>query len=131
MEITEIFLLVGRILYGGYFVMSGMTHFTQMGTMKGYTASKGVPAAGLAVAVTGLLLLAGGLGILLGLYLQLAVAALVIFLVPVTFKMHAFWADTDPNMKMANMVNFMKNIALLGAALMMLAIPTPWPYALG
>jgi putative oxidoreductase len=45
--------------------------------------------------------------------------------------MHAFWSDTSAATRMADMVNFTKNIALLGSSLMFLAIPEPWPYSLG
>jgi len=100
-----------------------------MGMMKGYASSKGVPMAGWAVAITGLMILLGGLGILLGVYIQLSVLLLAIFLVFVTFKMHNFWAVTEPNMKMMETVNFYKNMALLGAVLMMLFIPSPWAYS--
>lgn len=127
----EIAFLIGRIIFGGYFVMNGLNHFIKFGMMRGYAVSKGVPAAGLAVGVTGLLLISGGAGVLLGTYIQWAAAALVAFLIPVSFKMHNFWSITDPQMKMVDMVNFLKNMALLGAALMMLAIPQPWPYGLG
>ena len=101
----------------------------KLGMMAGYTASKGVPSPKLAVVVTGLLLIFGGLGILLGAYVQLAAAALIAFLVPVSFKMHNFWAISDPQMKMADMINFMKNMGLLGATLMTFGI-TNWPYSL-
>lgn len=127
---TSILFLVGRILFGGYFVMSGMNHFMKMGMMTGYAASKGVPSAKLAVMVTGLLLILGGLGMLLGVYIQWAVLALALFFIPVSLKMHNFWAIKDPQMKMMEMVNFMKNTALLGAALMTLGINN-WPYSLG
>lgn len=69
------------------------------------------------------------MGILLGVYVELAVLALALFFVPVSFKMHNFWAVQDPQQKMAEMVNFLKNMALLGAALMTLAIPTPWAFS--
>ena len=124
-----ILFLVGRVLFGGYFIMNGLNHFMKMGMMKGYASSKGVPMAGWAVAITGLMILLGGLGILLGVYIQLSVLLLAIFLVFVTFKMHNFWAVTEPNMKMMETVNFYKNMALLGAVLMMLFIPSPWAYS--
>lgn len=127
----EIAFLIGRILFGGYFLMNGLNHLIKFGMLQGYAASKGVPSPGLAVVVAGLLILLGGAGMLLGAYIQWAVAALVVFLVPVSFKMHNFWSVSDPQMKMAEMVNFTKNMALLGAALMILAIPTPWPYSAG
>jgi len=57
------------------------------------------------------------------------VGAIVLFLVPVTFIMHAFWADHDPMQRQSDMINFTKNIALLGSSLMFLAVPRPWPYS--
>lgn len=99
--------------------------------MTGYAASKGVPSPKLAVVATGVLLLLGGLSILLGYQPTIGVLLIVIFLVPVAFMMHKFWAVQDPQMKTAEMVNFMKNIALAASALMFLAIPQPWPFSLG
>lgn len=125
----EIIFLAGRVLFGGFFVMNGINHFTKFAGVKGYAASKKVPSPGSAAAITGLLLLAGGLGILLGVYTQWAVLSLAVFLILVSFKMHNFWAVPDPQMKMAEQVQFMKNMALLGAALMTLLISTPWPYS--
>ncbi|OGZ01664.1 MAG: DoxX family protein [Candidatus Liptonbacteria bacterium RIFCSPLOWO2_12_FULL_60_15] len=129
-DYTEILFLVGRVLFGGYFVMMGLNHFMKNGMLTGYARSKNVPMAKLAVMGSGLLLLAGGLGVLLGGYVQWAVAALALFLVPVSFTMHAFWAIPDPMARMGDQVNFMKNMALLGAALMLLTIPGPWPFSL-
>ena len=43
MEIMEIVLLVGRILFGGFFIMSGLNHFQNLGMMSGYAESKNVP----------------------------------------------------------------------------------------
>lgn len=126
----EILFLIGRILLGGYFVMNGTFHFTKHRSYSGYAASKGVSRPQMAVYATGALLLLGGLGILIGAYIEWAIAALALFLIPVSFKMHNFWAVSDPMMKMSEMVNFNKNIALLGAVLMMLAIPQPWTYAI-
>ncbi len=129
-DYTEILFLVGRVLFGGYFVMMGLNHYMKTGMLGGYAQSKGVPMPAFAVMGSGLLLLAGGLGVLLGAYVPWAVAALALFLVPVSFKMHAFWAIPDPMARMGDQVNFMKNMALLGAALMLLMIPGPWPFSL-
>jgi uncharacterized membrane protein YphA (DoxX/SURF4 family) len=126
----DILFLIGRVLFGGYFVMSGFNHFKNHAGLTGYAASKGVPSPSLAVHVTGILLLIGGLGVLLGVYIEWAALALAVFFIPVTFIMHAYWKDTDPGMKMANQINFWKNLALLGAALLLLSIPQPWPYSL-
>jgi len=120
----------GRLLLGGYFLMNGYNHFKMLDMMSGYAQSKGVPTPRIAVAFSGLLLWIGGLSILLGAYPTIGAVALVLFLLPVTFMMHAFWKVQDGQAKMGEMVNFMKNLALLGAALLLLSIPQPWSTAL-
>jgi putative oxidoreductase len=126
---TAIF-LIGRLLLGGFFVHSGYKHFKFINMMAGYSQSKGVPAPKAAVALTGLLLLVGGFSVLLGVYPTIGTIALIIFFVPATYSMHAFWKVVDPQARMGETVNFSKNIALLGAALMLLSIPQPWPLSL-
>jgi len=127
----NILFLIGRILYGGFFLMSGLNHFTKTRMYKQYTASKGIPAAGLAVVGSGLLAFLGGLSVLLGFWPHIGLLLIVVFLLGVTPAMHNFWAVKDPMAKMADQINFMKNTALLGAALVMTAIPQPWPISLG
>ena len=123
--------VLGRILYGGFFLLGGINHFQNLGMMSGYAASKGVPAAKPGVIVSGLLILIGGLLVILGWHVRIGLVFIMAFLVPVTFMMHNFWVDTDPMQRMNQMVHFQKNLALLGAALMMLMIPRPWPLGLG
>ncbi len=116
-----ILLYLGRVLFGGFFIYSGYNHFAHLGAMAGYTQSKGVPSAKAAVAITGALLLIGGLSTLFDFYPLVGLTALVIFLVPVTFLMHAYWKVQDPMAKMGESVNFRKNLALLGATLIYIA----------
>ena len=111
----------GRILLGGYFLVGGFNHFSKAEAMSGYARAKGVPASKAAVLFSGFLLLLGGASILSNLYPLIGLSALVLFLIPVTFKMHAFWAVDDANGKMSEMTQFMKNMALLGAVLVLLA----------
>ena len=119
--------LLGRILYGGFFIVGGFNHFTHLNMMAGYAASKGIPAGKLAIIVSGLLIIIGGLCIVIGCSPEVGVLCIVVFLVPVTFMMHAYWQETDPMQQINQRVNFQKNLALLGAALLLLAIPRPWP----
>ena len=121
---TYLFIL-GRILLGGYFLKAGYNHMKNMKMLAGYAGSKKVPMPTTAVFFTGLLLLIGGLGILLGVYVQFAILCIVVFLIGVTFQMHDFWKDKGPE-RMGNEINFYKNMALLGAVLMLLMIPLPW-----
>ena len=120
--------LTGRVIVGLYYLSAAaMTHFAGLSTAAGYAASKGVPFPTVAVIGSGLLLVVAGLTLLTGWHPKVGVAALVLFFVPVTFMMHAFWRISDPMARMAEMVNFTKNLALLGSSLMFLAIPEPWP----
>lgn len=127
----EVAFLIGRIILGVYYLFNASNHFSRLSMMSGYAASKGVPSPRLFVIVTGILLLVGGVSMLLGVWPVAGVIALVVFFLPVSFIMHNFWAVQEPMAKMLEMVNFTKNMALMGSALMFLAIPTPWPFSLG
>ncbi len=116
-----ILLWLGRILFGGFFVFNGFNHFANLNGMAGYAQSKGIPAPKAAVGFSGLLLLVGGLSLITNIETTAGLLALVAFLVPVTFTMHAFWKVQDPMATMGEQVNFTKNLALLGAVLILLA----------
>jgi putative oxidoreductase len=123
--------LLGRILFGGFFLLNSYHHFTRASGMAPYAASKGVPAPKAAILGSGVLLLLGGLSVLLGVEPKFGVLCLALFLLPVSFTMHNYWADRDPQARQMNEIQFSKNMALLGAALMLLAIQEPWWLSLG
>jgi len=108
--------LLGRILYGLIFVMAGPGHFTA--NTIAFAASKGVPLASIAVPLSGIIATAGGLSIAAGYNAKWGGWLIVLFLVPVTVMIHDFWAMTDPNMAQVNQIMFMKNLSMLGAALL-------------
>lgn len=122
--------VLGRILLGGYFIKNAYNHFKNNQMLAGYAQSKGVPMPKLAVFVTGLMMVLGGLGILLGVYVQLSVLLISLFLLSTVVVMHRYWEVADPMARMGESVNFYKNLGLLGAVLMLLAIPLPWALAL-
>jgi putative oxidoreductase len=126
----DILFLIGRIFFGGYFIYNAFNHFTYVKYMSGYAASKSVPMPSVAIVISGILLLIGGISMVLGIVPVIGLISLILFLIPVTFTMHSFWADTDPAAKMGNQVNFYKNLALLGAVLICFVIPRPWPMSL-
>ncbi|HWG90437.1 MAG TPA: DoxX family protein, partial [Candidatus Thermoplasmatota archaeon] len=123
--------LLGRLLFGGFFVYSGINHFQNAEGLTGYAASQGVPLPALAVLGTGLLMLVGGLLVAAGAWPRVGLALLIVFLVGVTPVMHAFWTIPDPQMAQMQRAYFLRNLALLGASLALLAVPTPWPLGLG
>ena len=126
----QIVIFIGRLIFGLYWLNSAYGHIKGYSGMAGYAESKGVPAPKAAIIVTGLLLLVGGLSIITGYLPTVGIICLVVFLLGVTFKMRAFWKETDPMMKMNQKIQFSKNIALLGALLMLLAIAQPWMWSL-
>jgi putative oxidoreductase len=119
--------VLGRTIFGGFFAHSGMNHLQHTESMRQYAAAKGVPAPDTAVLATGALLLAGGISVMTGFKPRQGLAALVAFLVPVTLQMHRFWEEADAQKRQGEMINFMKNMALVGAALAMMQIDEPWP----
>ena len=113
---------IGRILFAALFVMSGLNHFTQAGAMTQYAESKGLPAARFSVIGSGAVLIAGGLSILLWQYVLYGAGLLFVFLLVAAFTMHDFWAVEDEQQKQTEMTQFMKNVALAGAALIFLVL---------
>jgi uncharacterized membrane protein YphA (DoxX/SURF4 family) len=114
--------LIGRILFGGFFVMSGINHFTKLETMTGYAKYKKLPAAKLGVLLSGVMILIGGIYIVLGYYADLGALLIAIFLVLASVIFHNFWAETDATAKQTEMLNFMKGLALAGGALVIFAM---------
>jgi putative oxidoreductase len=117
--------LLGRFFFVLIFLMSGPRHF--MSQTIGYAASQGVPLASIAVPLSGIVALAGGLSILLGYRARIGAWLIVLFLAAVTPMMHKFWGVTDPMMYQMQFVMFMKNLSMLGAALLITQIGSgPW-----
>jgi len=115
-------LLIGRILFAIMFVSGGLNHLTKSEAMAGYAGFKKVPAAKLSVLVSGVLLLAGGLSVILGVYADLGALVIAVLLILMALKMHDFWAQTDAQAKQTEMIGFFKNISMAGGALIMFAI---------
>jgi uncharacterized membrane protein YphA (DoxX/SURF4 family) len=119
--------LLGRLIVGGYFLYNGLNHFVSTEMLSAYAASAGVPMPTVAVMFTGILMIVGGITFLTGVWPKLGAAALALFLIGVTPIMHAFWMVNDPQMQANEMVNFTKNMALLGGVLVVASMPEPWP----
>jgi uncharacterized membrane protein YphA (DoxX/SURF4 family) len=119
--------VLGRVIFGGYFVYNGINHFRNQEGLSQYAGAKGVPAVDAVIPGTGALLVAGGLSIVTGVKPRLGLAAIIGFLIPVTLQMHRFWDETDPQQRMTDSVQFAKNMALVGASMMMMQIEEPWP----
>ncbi len=118
--------LIGRMLFGGFFLYNGINHLMQRKNMAAYTASKGEPKPEIAITASAVPLIVGGTSMLLGLKPKLGAIAIVGFLAGVSPIMHDFWRNQDPNERMNNMTSFMKNLALAGGALALMGVEEPW-----
>jgi uncharacterized membrane protein YphA (DoxX/SURF4 family) len=119
--------LLGRLIFGGYFLYNGINHLRGAREMAPYARAKGVPAPEIMVPLSGIPLIIGGASLLLGVKPKLGAAAILGFLAGVSPIMHDFWRNEDPNERQKNMIDFMKNAALAGGALALMGVEEPWP----
>ena len=113
--------LIGRILVAAIFVLSG---FNKMGDFAGTSAmmsSVGLPMAELLLVATILIEVVGGLMIIIGWQTRLAAAALFLFMIPVTVVFHNPWAAADGAAAQQQMIHFLKNLAIAGGLLNLIA----------
>lgn len=115
-SLTRAILLAGRLLFSFIFIFAATGNFSHQTIA--YAAAQGIPLASIAVPLSGILALAGGLSILLGYHARIGAWLIVLFLVGVTPTMHNFWAVKDPMMAQMQMIMFMKNLSMLGGALL-------------
>jgi putative oxidoreductase len=114
----DVVFLAGRILFALIFINSGvMGHLIGRSQAVGYARAYGTPAPELSVPLTGLVIIAGGLSVALGVFADLGALMLVAFLLPAAFFLHAFWKEEDEQMQQVQMAQFMKNVAMVGGAL--------------
>ena len=107
---------LGRILFCIIFIKSSFGHFSS--TTVEYAASHGVPLASIAVPLSGVMALLGGLSVAIGYRAKWGAFLLVLFLVPVTLMMHNYWAISDPMMAQMQEINFFKNLSMLGGTIL-------------
>ena len=122
--------LIERIMIGMFFLMAGFNHLRNLSRMGQYAQAKGTPAPQLAVAGAGVVLLLGGTSVLLGAFPTVGIALLILFLLGASFQIHTYWKEKDAQARQADKINFMKNMALVGALLMIPILPQPWPLSL-
>ena len=116
MKYSNLVSLFGRQLFSIIFILSSAGHFKP--SMVEYAAQHGVPFPGLLVPLSGIVALAGGLSVLLGYQTRLGAWLLTLFLIPVTLMMHNFWAAPDARAFAVESALFLRNVALLGGALL-------------
>jgi putative oxidoreductase len=119
--------LIGRIVFGGFFIYNGINHLIRRRMLASYVGAKHVPVPDAAVALTGAILLIGGTSVLLGIKPKIGAAAILTFLAGASPVMHDFWRTADPAQRQSDSNQFAKNMALLGATLTLMGVEEPWP----
>lgn len=114
---------IGRLLFALIFLYFGPGMFEAASAER--AAAKGVPLASIAVPFGGVLAIVGALLVIARFRTRIGAAMIAAFLLPVTFFMHAYWAVPDPAAAMVQKVMFLKNLSMLGAALMLVAREEP------
>jgi putative oxidoreductase len=122
--------VIGRIIFGGFFLYNGINHFMQRQALSQYAGSKNVPNPDLAVIASGVTLALAGTSMVLGLKPKLGAAGIAAFLGSVSPIMHDFWSAEDPNQRQSDLYHFSKNMAMLGAALLLMGSKERWPASL-
>lgn len=114
--------LIGRILFAAYFAMAGMGHFTRGEMMAGYARGRGFALAGASTWQAGIWLVLGVVSIVFGIWPDIGALLLAGFAVVTALGVHTFWKDADPQQKMTEMQNHVRNWTFAGAALVLFAV---------
>lgn len=111
---------IGQIIFGGFFLYTGVSHIMHFKGLAGFVASKDVPSPVIATGGAVALLVVGGALVMLNIYTRIGLVLLVLFMIPVTVLIHDFWNETDPAKRREGIIHFGKNMGLLGALLLLL-----------
>jgi putative oxidoreductase len=112
---------VGRILLALIFIASALGKLADWQMPLKMMADKGVPSPEVLLPIAVALELGGGLLVAAGFYARVGGLMLLVFLIPVSYFMHDFWNYEDGAQRMEQMINFMKNVSIMGGALLVVA----------
>jgi len=113
--------VIGRILLSTIFLMSALGNkIPNFSAVAGSMAKEGVPAPQLMLVGAIAFLIAGSLSVVLGFKARIGAALLLVFLVLATYFYHDFWTVSDPQVKQEQIIQFMKNLSMIGAMLLII-----------
>ncbi|MFP3549983.1 DoxX family protein [Paraburkholderia sp. SIMBA_049] len=111
MESYKFLPLVGRILIGAPFVMSGLSKLAAYTATVGYIGAVGLPLPPLAFLMAVLIELGGGLLLLSGYRVRFASLVMAVFCIATAVFFHRNLADQN------QMIHFLKNVMMAGGLL--------------
>jgi putative oxidoreductase len=109
--------LVGRILLGSIFVLSGFQKLMGFPGLVANISGKGLPLPEVLAVLTIAIELGAGLLLVVGLKARWAALLLFLFIIPVTLIFHNFWAMEGAQAAM-NKIHFLKNLSIMGGMLL-------------
>jgi len=110
---------LGRLLFSGTLIYMAIDGFLGNEKRVEIAREKGVPMPGVAVPFATGMLLVANLGVLFWRYPRAALGAVIVFFLSTTPAIHDFW-NMEGGERKGNQINFCKNVALLGAAVVLL-----------
>lgn len=114
--------VLGRILLSTIFLLSAVGNkVPNFRVVAGFMEAKGVPAAQYMLVGAIVFLVVGSLSVIVGYKARFGATLLLVFLVLATYFFHDFWAQTDPKAQQDQMIQFMKNLSMMGAMLLIIA----------
>jgi putative oxidoreductase len=117
---SAILALLGRILLASIFIYSGWGKITDFQGTAGYIASARLPMPQDLAVGSIIVEFIRGLALLIGFRARWAALAFVVFLIIITPIFHNFWSVPAAE-AMSQQINFIKNIAIVGGMLMVMA----------
>lgn len=128
MAVQGLMSLLARLLIAVIFLISAVGNkIPQFHQTAEYMASEGVPNPKFALFGAIGLLLIGGLSVIAGAWTRFGSLFLFVFLAAATFYFHDFWTMTDPGARQLQAIQFMKNLAIGGGLLALMAFGGgPW-----
>lgn len=119
---SSILNVVGRIFLVAIFLLSAVGNkIPRFDDVTSIMTSASVPAPKFMLAGAIVFLIVGSLSILVGFKARFGALLLFIFLTLATYYFHNFWALTDAAAAQAQQIQFLKNLSLMGAMLMIMA----------
>jgi uncharacterized membrane protein YphA (DoxX/SURF4 family) len=113
----EILLVVGRFMYTLPLLYQGVTNLGQLDRLTERARDKGLPASPALTAAAMVWLIIGTLAITFNFQSFIGGLMVAVFLVFTGSTIHNFWAVTDPATRKQDLLHFLKNLSLAGAAL--------------
>ena len=109
-----------RLLLSGIFIVGGWGAFSNPGGRPKKVAAAGIAQAEQAVVLNGAVMILGGLLLGLGIAPRLSAALLIGSMIPTTFVGHPFWKEEPGPERENHLIQFLKNLGLIGGLLMVL-----------